>query len=310
MMPHVEVSRSFPWWRFLAPRYWGLWLALGLLRLTVLLPFGAQLAVGRAVGAIGRRVLSRRRHIASVNLKLCFPELNDGARERLLREHFASLGIGLVEGAVCWWGDEHELRERCEIHGLDHLADARRDGVPVILLSAHFTTLEIGGRLLGLSTPFHLMYRPSKNKLLDEVIRRNRIRHFDRAIPRHAVKDMLKSLKDGFPVWYAPDQAYRGTNSELVPFFGHAVPTNTATSRLARIAGARVVPFFVTRLPGVRGYRLELGPPLDGFPSGDDIADTRRINELFERRIRDVPEQYLWIHRRFKVADDPYRSAR
>lgn len=314
MMPAVEVSRSFPWWRFLAPRYWGIWLALGALRVAAALPFRAQLAVGRALGAVGRRLLAARRRVAAVNLELCFPGLAPAARDALLREHFASLGIGLVEGAVCWWGDDRDLRARSEIHGLEHLDRARRDGVPVILLSAHFTTLEIGGRLLGLSTPFHLMYRPNKNPLIDEVIRRNRIRHFDRAIPRDAVKDMLRSLKSGHPVWYAPDQAYRGANSELVPFFGHPVPTNTATSRLARVAGARVIPFFVTRLPGAQGYRLELEPPLAGFPSGDDLADTTRINELIERRVREAPAQYLWIHRRFKAPfdsdDDPYQSPR
>ena len=308
MMRSVGEPTSFPWRRFLAPRYWGVWCALALLRFAAAMPFALQLWIGRAIGAVGYRLLPKRRRIARVNLALCFPELDDEARKSLLRAHFAALGIGLVEGAMCWWGDARRLEALVDTHGLEHLEAARRDGIPVILLSAHFTTLEIGGRLLGLSTPFHLMYRPTRNPLIEEVIRRNRERHFERAIPRDSVKDMLGSLRAGHPVWYAPDQAYRGRNSAPVPFFGHPVPTNTATSRLARVSGARVIPFFVYRLPGTAGYRLELEPPLDGFPTDDAFADTLRINQLLERQIRVAPEQYLWIHRRFKGPNDPYQA--
>ena len=308
MMPTVGEPTSFPWRRFVAPRYWGVWCALALMRSAAVLPVRVQLALGRVIGAIGYRLLPQRRHIARVNLELCFPELDDAARERLLHAHFASLGIGLIEAGLCWWGDERVLSQRVEADGLYHLANARRDGAPVILLSAHFTTLEIGGRLLGLFTPFHLMYRPGRNQLIEEVVRRNRERHFERAIPRDGVKDMLRSLKEGRAVWYAPDQNYRRRNSAQVPFFGRPVPTNTATSRLAKVSGARVIPFFVRRLPGAAGYKLELEPPLDNFPTDDAFADTLRINQILERQIRVAPEQYLWIHRRFKGPDDPYHA--
>ena len=313
MMPPVSEPTSFPWRRFTAPRFWGVWVALALLRLSVALPYRVQLGAGRVVGRLGHWLLASRRHIARVNLDLCFPELDDDARATLTREHFEALGIGLIEAAVCWWGDARELERRVEVEGLQHLEAARQDGVPVILLSAHFTTLEIGGRLLGLSAPFHLMYRRNDNPLIEEVVRRNRERHFERAIPRDDVKDMLRSLRDGNAVWYAPDQNYRGKYSAPVPFFGHPVPTNTATTRLARISGARVIPFFVCRRPGTAGYRLRLDPPLEAFPTDDAFADTLRINELLERQIRVAPEQYLWIHRRFKTPrdddHDPYQAA-
>lgn len=313
MMPAVSEPSAFPWSRFVAPRFWGLWAALGLLRATVWLPWRLRVAVGAGAGYLGLVSLPRRRRIAAANLALCFPELGRGTRRRLLRAHFRSLGIGLVEAAACWWDSDERLRRRVTVDGLEHLERARADGVPVILLSAHFTTLEIGGRLLGLSTPFHLMYRRSGNPLLEEVIRRNRERHFERAIPRDDVKVMLRSLRDGMPVWYAPDQNYRRRNSAMVPFFGRPAATNTATSRLARIAGARVLPFFVRRLPGDSRYRLEIGPPLADFPSGDDHQDALRVNQRIESQVRESPEQYLWIHRRFKHGGpdrpDPYGRA-
>ncbi len=235
-----------------------------------------------------------------MNIRLCLPELDDAARRRLLHEHFEALGIGLVEAGLCWWGREARLRERLTVTGLEHLERARADGVPVILLSAHSTTLEIGGRLLGLFAKFHLMYRPSPNRLLNEVVRRNRERHFEKAIARDSVKEMLSSLNSGCPVWYAPDQNFRNKGAVTVPFFGHPASTNPATSRLARITGARVIPYAVRRLPAAEGYAIELDEPLADFPTDDIEADTARVNSVIESMIRRAPEQYLWIHRRFK----------
>src|SRR5215469_2709878 len=254
---------------FLKPRYWPVWLLLGFVRLAILLPFGAQLALGRMLGWTLRHAAKRRWRITLVNLERCFPELDASARERLARKHFDSLGMAFFEIGLCWWGRTERLKRLAQVSGAENLNAARAEGKGVILLSAHFTTLEIGGRLLGLATDFHLMYRPNQNALIEEVMRRSRERHFDRAIPRNDVRLMLKSLKEGKPVWYAPDQGYRGKNSEMIPFFGIPAPTNTATSRLARASGAPVVPFFVERLPGTRGYSLTLLPALEGFPTED-----------------------------------------
>ncbi len=286
---------------FLKPRYWPVWLLLGFVRLAIRLPYGLQLKLGRALGFLLRHLAKRRWRITLVNLERCFPELGAAAREQLARRHFDSLGMAFIEIGMCWWADAARLKRLVRLEGVEHLQAARAQGRGVILLSAHFTTLEIGGRLLGLATDFHLMYRPNQNALIEEVMRRSRERHFDRAIPRNDVRLMLKSLKEGKPVWYAPDQGYRGKNSEMVPFFGIPAPTNTATSRLARMSGAPVVPFFVERLPGKQGYALMLEPALQGFPSDDPTADALRINRLLEERIRRVPEQYLWSHDRFKI---------
>ncbi|HEV2212784.1 MAG TPA: LpxL/LpxP family Kdo(2)-lipid IV(A) lauroyl/palmitoleoyl acyltransferase [Gammaproteobacteria bacterium] len=286
---------------FLKPRYWPIWLLLACMRFAILLPYGAQLALGRGLGRLLRRAAKRRWRITLVNLERCFPQLDAGARSGLALRHFESLGITLFETAMCWWAHDARLKKLVTMDGLEHLQAARAKGHGVILLSAHFTSLEIGGRFLTLYTDFHVMYRPHQNALLEDVTRRSRERHWDLAIPRNDVRLMLKSLKSGKPVWYAPDQGYRGKNSEMIPFFGIPAPTNTATSRLARMSEAPVVPFFVERLPGTAGYRLYALPALENFPSEDADADALRINRLLEERIRRVPEQYLWSHDRFKV---------
>ena len=286
---------------FFNPHYWPIWLLLGFVRLAIYLPYPLQLSLGRGLGWLLRQLARRRWRITLVNLERCFPELGVQERERLARRHFDSLGMAFIEIGMCWWASGERLKELAHIEGVENLNAARAEGKGVILLSAHFTTLEIGGRLLGLCTDFHLMYRPNQNALIEEVMRRSRERHFDRAIPRNDVRLMLRSLKEGKPVWYAPDQGYRGKNSEMVPFFGIPAPTNTATSRLARASGAPVVPFFVERLPDTQGYALVLEPALENFPTDDPAADALRINKLLEERIRRVPEQYLWSHDRFKI---------
>jgi KDO2-lipid IV(A) lauroyltransferase len=298
----------FWWLRFVGPRFWPTWLMFGLLWLVTRLPFGWQMAVGRLIGALALRLAGRRRHIAAVNLRLCFPDQSEDERQRLLKAHFDALGKGVVETALAWWGRSAPLQGRVRVVGLQHLQQARDSGHGVILLSAHFTTLELGGRLLALQAPFHVLYRKHKNPLFETVMQRARRRRFERAIAREDTRALLASLKAGMPVWYAPDQNHAGPQAVFVPFFGIPASTLTATARLARLSGAPVVPFFQARLPGSEGYLLVLCPALEGFPGEDTEQDTARINQLLESVIREIPEQYLWVHRRFKTrpAGDPY----
>jgi len=285
----------------LKPRYWPIWLLLGFMRLATYLPYALQLMLGRALGLVLRLLSRRRWRVTLVNLERCFPELGAAARLGLARRHFGSLGQAFIEFGMCWWGSAARLRRWGSLEGLEHLQTARARGKGVILLSAHFTTLEISGRMLGLYTDLHLMYRPNENLLIEEIMRGSRERHFERAIPRNDVRLMLRSLKEGKPVWYAMDQGFRGKNSAMVPFFGVPAPTNTALTRLAQASGAPVVPFFAERLPGAQGYKLYLLPALEDFPTNDPATDALRVNKLLEERIRRVPEQYLWSHDRFKV---------
>ncbi|MFQ5645260.1 MAG: LpxL/LpxP family Kdo(2)-lipid IV(A) lauroyl/palmitoleoyl acyltransferase [Thiogranum sp.] len=307
-MAGVHTDSPTWWLRFSAPRFWPTWLMFAVLWLVTRLPFAWQMGFGSLLGRIAWRLARRRRHIAEVNIRLCFPQLDNNARNELARAHFRSLGRGIVETALCWWGREAQLRKKFTLIGNDYLSTALARGKGVILLSAHFTTLELGGRLLALDTPFHVLYRQHKNPLFEHVMRRARKRRFEKAIPRNDTRALLNSLRNGMPVWYAPDQNHGGPQSVFVPFFGIPTSTLTATARLAKASGAAVVPFFPTRLPGNRGYLLTLCPALENFPGDDPRADTARINALLEGVIREMPEQYLWVHRRFKTRPEgePY----
>ncbi len=293
-----------------SPRIWPSWIALGLLWLASrLLPYRAALTLGRGLGRLIFRLSPRRRHIASVNLAICFPRLSEAERAERLREHFDSLGIGMLMMGFAWWASDDKLRPLVEIEGLEHLQRSLERGRGVILLSAHFTDLEMTGRLLSLFQRFAVMYRPHENPAIEWAFSRNRQERFEAAIPRNDIRQVVRALKQNLPVWYAPDQSFKGRNSLLAPFFGEPAATNTATSRLARISGAEVILFSGFRKPDDSGYRLILHPPLSDFPGGDEREDAIRINGLIERAIGYAPAQYLWIHRRFKkrkVIPDPY----
>jgi KDO2-lipid IV(A) lauroyltransferase len=285
---------------YLAPRYWPLWLGFGLLRLAILLPYRWQLGLGGLLGRLMQLAIPRRRHIAETNIRLCFPHLREAERQAIVNESFRSTGISLFEIGLCWWGSERKLAPLCHIDGLEHLEAAHQQRKGVILFSAHFTCLEIGGRLLARHAPFYVMYKYHRNPLFEAVMKDGRERRFLGAIERSDVRSMLKTLKQGHVCWYALDQDFGTVNAVFAPFFGIPAATLTSTSRLAKLTGAAVVPCFVRRLDHGRGYQLTLLPALTDFPSGDDQADATRTNALIENEVRKAPAQYLWMHRRFK----------
>ncbi|MGH8427223.1 MAG: LpxL/LpxP family Kdo(2)-lipid IV(A) lauroyl/palmitoleoyl acyltransferase [Gammaproteobacteria bacterium] len=286
--------------KFFAPRYWPTWLMVAVFAVLVHLPWRVHLACGRAIGRLALRFAHRRRQITTANLALCMPELEAADRERLLREHFEALGLGLVEIAAGWWLPDRRLPKNLLVNGLEHLQAALAQGHGVLLLTAHFTTLEIGARILSLHHPVMAVYRPHENPVLDRVIRAGRRRRSAGIIERGDLRGLLRALKEGGVVWYAPDQAYLGAHGVDAPFFGVPAPTNTATARIAAASHAPILPFFVRRLPGRAGYRVDIRPPLLGFPSGDPLLDATRVNAVLEAGIRQAPAQYLWSHDRFK----------
>lgn len=292
----------------LRPHYWPTWLAIGTLKALQPLPVAVLTVLGRTLGSIVARLPISFVRIARINMGICLPELSDQQRELLLKEHFKALGMGIFETAIAWWGSNRRIETLTQLEGVEHLRAAMERGRGAILLSAHFTTLEIGGRELCDRLPgnINIMYRPTSNAVLERFLMRNRSHRAKRAIPRDDVRTLIASLKANEPVWYAPDQAYRKKGAEMVPFFGIPAATNTATSRLARMTGAAVLPYFQERLPSGK-YRMVIYPMLENFPSDDPVADAKRFNELIEAQVRRVPEQYLWIHRRFKglTADYP-----
>lgn len=287
---------------FLHPRFWPLWLGLGGLWLVVQLPYGALLRLGRWLGLGMYRVASERRRVAARNLELCFPQMPPVERKRLLKENFASTGIAFFEMAMSWWWPQKRLAKLAHIEGLEHLQAAQRDGEGAILMALHFTTLEIGAALLGQRHTIDGMYREHRNALFDFVQRQGRERHNpdSLAVEREDVRGMIKLLRKGRAIWYAPDQDYGAKQSIFVPLFGIEAATVTATTHFARLGKARVIPFTQRRLEDGSGYRLVLHPPLEGFPGESEAADALRINQWVEQAVTECPEQYLWAHRRFK----------
>lgn len=298
------MSERKPLSTYIGPRYWPAWIGMGCLRLLVLLPHGASLAIGRLVGRIVHAIGGSRRAIVRRNLELCFPELPAAERNALAKAHFLALGMSIIEMGIGRWASRRKIERLVALEGKEHLDAAVAKGRGVIFLSAHFTTLEMSGRLLALnSPPFDAVYRRNKSEFITEIQRGNREVSAADTIEKRDIKKMVRSLRAGRPVWYAPDQSYDRKGAEVVEFFGVPCMHTTATSTLARLGKAVVLPFFPQRLPNGR-YVTRIYPPLENFPSGDLGADTRAYVRVLEEHIRSCPEQYFWIHRKFKNLPD------
>jgi Kdo2-lipid IVA lauroyltransferase/acyltransferase len=293
----------------LDPRTWLSWIGIGVLVALAHLPWPLQRVLGRGLGLVLRGLLRTRRDVAARNLALCFPEIDVRERKSLLHAHFAALGIGVFEFARAWWGSIAPLRRDVRIEGLEHLAAARANGRGVIVVSGHFTTLEVCGRLLCDHVPLAGMYRPYPQPAMEWAVLRGRARYAAAMFAKQDVRGAVRHLKRGGLLWYAPDQDSSRGDSVHVPFFGQPAHSLTSTHQLARLSGAAVVLFEHARLDD-GSYRLRLWPAFDDFPSTDATADTARVMAGIETMARHAPAQYLWIHRRFKrrpegVAD-PY----
>ena len=247
-----------PLHHFLAPQYWPTWIGLGLLRLVCLLPHRIVLAIGRLIGRAAFRLAGERRRIVKRNLRLCFPELPETERDTLAERHFEALGISLMEMGLGRWASDGRLSRLTSIEGVSHVLDAVNAGRGVILLSAHFTTLELSGRVLKLHIPpFDAVYRKNRSEFITEVLRTGREKSAARTIEKRDIKSMVRSLRQGRVVWYAPDQSFSRKGAEVVPFFGVPSMHTTATSTLARLGKAVTIPYFPERLPDGR-YRLRI----------------------------------------------------
>jgi KDO2-lipid IV(A) lauroyltransferase len=288
-------------WSFLGPRHWPTWLGVGVLRLLCLLPLPWLIRLGEGLGWLFGRLAPGRRHITRVNLRACFPEQSAAAIERTVNAHFRALGAGVFEACLAWWASDARLRRHVDVVGIENLDRAMAGGHGVLLLTGHFTTLELGGRSINVAgRRVHGMYRPIKNGLMNYLV--HHWRNFAGglpALPREELRALVRALRAGRAVWYGPDQTLDRREGVFVPFFGVPVLMITATSRLAQLGRARVVHFFPQRI-GTR-YRVTVLPHLEDFPSGDDTADAARVIHAIEDGVRRAPEQYFWVHRRFKV---------
>jgi len=293
--------------KFYHPRYWATWLGVAFLHGVILLPWSWQMKIGEWIGRLLYHLLPKRRQVSCINLHIAFPALSDLEIKQLNRKHFISLGQGLIEAALGWWGSEKRIKALTHIEGTEYLEQAK-NSERVLLLGSHFASLEIGGRIIANHMPLHAVYRPHQNALIEYLVAKQRTLNCGKAIPKNNIRELIKSIKSGVPSWYATDQNYRGKGSILVPFFGVEAPTNPGTSRLAKMTKATIIPCICVRLldkkDSRKGYLLRFYPPVEDFPSDNMLADTQRLNQIIEEQIKDFPEQYLWTHKRYKHYKD------
>jgi len=266
------------------------------MRLNAVLPLRVALAIHRPVGKALYRLFPKMRRVVHRNLEICFPDLDPAAVEKLAKRQFEALAMSIPECAAAWFG--RDVPGRFKIIGVEHLNAAVARGKGALLYTGHFTPLDIcGAAFRGLAPLYAAMISHRSSPVLDELQRRGRARNSHALIASDSVRSLLKFLKRNGVVWYAPDLVYR--EGALIPFFGEPAMTNVATSKIATVSGATVLPYQYRRIADAR-YEIHIYPPLDGFPSDDPVDDTRRLVAFLERFIRDAPEQYQWIQKRFR----------
>ncbi len=281
------------------PRYWLTWLVMGVAWLIAQLPLPVLWRIGRALGRVLLRFAHRRRDYAQRNLALCFPEKSDTEREALLHEHFAQLGMSLLEMLAVWFGRATDFTNRLDVTGLEHLTAAQATGKGIIVCVFHTVHMEAMGLLTGSLAPIHPVYRPHENALLEWFMARHRSRHTAGAISNRKIKVILNQLHQGQMIWLSPDQRNRG-DGIVVPFFGHDTLTHPSIARISRLTHALVVPLFC-RLDDNGRYQIDILPALDNFPSKDDKIALTSLMHLLEQDIQKAPAQYLWVHNRFNL---------
>ena len=284
----------------LAPRNWGGWLLVGILWLVGKAPVGFGVWCSKPMGALLCRAMKRRRLVARRNIERCFPEYEENQVDALVRANFQSLARTLFEMGWCWGMRSQRFERLGRIEGVEHLRNAQAEGRGVLLITSHITCLEMGGRFACEAFPISGVYRPLGNEVLEWYQNRGRLSYAKSMISKREMRSVIRYLRKGGLLWYAPDQDFGPKQSVFVPFFGIQTATLEATHKLVALTGCAVVPMFPEFLPDENRYIARVHPPLPDFPSEDVRADLARLNAIMEEHIRRVPEQYWWIHRRFK----------
>ena len=285
---------------YLAPKYWPMWLVFGLLRLMATLPIRWTQAIGAGLGLLVYRLVPSRRRVARINIRQAYPDYSDEQIRALNIASFKSLGISVFETALAWWADRDYMRSICEVEGRQHLDDALARGKGVVLLTGHFTTLEIGAMLVGLYTQLNGVYKKAHNPMFNAFMAHYRSTYGEELIENKNVRALIRGLRKGRATWFAPDQDFSEQDIVFTPFLGGIASTLTATARMAEMTGAKVVPFYPLRLDRGQGYKLVILPAIEDFPSDDIEKDSARINKAIEDMVYANPEQYGWVHKRFK----------
>lgn len=264
------------------------------------LPLGVLSRLGRFVGLVLYFVAGERRRVADINLKLCFPETGERERAALVRRVFQMFGRSFIERGIIWWASAARINRMIRVEGREHF-DAVR-GQPLILMVPHFVGMDTGGQWIAQHADTVCMYANQKSEYLTQLLREKRARFGQQRLysRQQGLRPILKGMRENLPFIYPPDQDQGVKDGAFIPFFGVPAATMTSVPRIAKMTGAKVVPAITRMLPGGQGYVLTFYPAWENYPGDDEIADTRRMNEFIEQRILEMPEQYFWLHKRFK----------
>ncbi len=284
---------------FYHPKFIPTWFLIGFMKLGAKLPFAVQVFIGTGIGRLLYPLLSRFRKIAFVNIARCFPNKSLSEVEALVRHNFEAIGISLFETANAYFGKNKKIQKLITTHNEHYLTDALNKKQNVILLAAHFMPLMLGSRALLLKYKIANIYRPQNNALFDEVMRKGFVDNGATMIKTKDTRAMMKAIKGGLPIWYAPDQDLGEQNSVFAPFFNIQTATVAATARLAKTPNTVVIPYFFIR--DSQGYTMTFEAPLDNYPADDAVKSASKTNQILQDQILKAPEQYLWIHKRFKT---------
>jgi Kdo2-lipid IVA lauroyltransferase/acyltransferase len=273
------------------------------------LPLGVLAVIGNLLGTAAFWLIPERRRVIRTNLALCFPAMPAHERERLARAHFRVFMRSFVERSLMWWASKERFMRLVRVEGLEHIR--AHEGQPVILVAPHFVGIDAACTRLVCEVHMAGLYARQKNPAYDALLLRGRTRFDPQAIAiarQDGVRPILSALRKGIPIYYAPDLDFGRKDAVFVPFFGVPAATITGVARLARASRAKVIPVISRILPGGAGYVVTVFPPFEQFPTDDVVADTRRINEFIEAQVRTMPEQYYWVHKRFKTRPEGEKS--
>lgn len=288
--------------RLLHPRNALKWFALIVLWSVVQLPYPLLHRLGSFMGKASRRFLKRRERIAARNIELCFPHLDAAARETLIEQNFMSLGMGLIETGMAWFWSDARVRKWFDVEGYANLTNALDEQRGVMVVGVHFMSLELGGRAMGLCRPMMATYRPHNDPLMEWVQTKGRLRSNKAMIDRRNLRGLVQALKNKEAVWFAPDQDYGPKGSVFAPFFSvDKAATTNGTNVLSRLSGAAMLTVTMVRKANRQGYTLHISESMTDYPCGDEVLAASYMNKVIEREILRAPEQYLWVHRRFKT---------
>lgn len=283
-----------------------MWFGVLVMRITQVLPLSWQMKLGKGLGRLVKAIAGSRTHTARRNLTLCFPDMPESEREALLTRNFEETGKAIFDTINAWWWSDEKIQQHMQITGKEYVQDTLNAGHGVILFAVHCLPLEMGARIFGQFQPGVGVYRPHNNPVMEYLQVKGRLRSNKALVPKRDLRQMVRCLRNPDVIWYTADQDFGRSSAVFIPFY--AVPdaaTITGATTLAKLGKAKVLPFFVERTEGDKGYHIEIMPPLDNFPGEDELTDAIRGNNIIEGIIDRNRAQYMWLHRRFKTRPDP-----